>query len=152
MKLGEALTQRSQLLVRMKHARDRLKDSALVQEGEQPPEDPRQLLSEFEAMANELQSLIARINQTNLTTRLATGETLTEALARRDVLGLRIRAVRQVADVAAARQERYSQSEIRFVATVNVADLRKAGDDLARELRELDASMQETNWTTDLID
>ena len=149
MKLGEV---RSQLLVRMQQVRDRLKASALVQEGETPPEDPAQLLSEFDSMAGQLQDLIARINRTNLATRLASGETITDALARRDVLALRIGAVRQVADSAAEQQQRYSRSEIRVVATVSVGDLRRAGDDLARERRELDASIQETNWTTDLVD
>ena len=152
MKLGEALTLRSQLLVRMQQVRDRLKASALVQEGETPPEDPGQLLAEFDSMASQLQELIARINRTNLATRLASGETVTDALARRDVLALRIGAVRQVADSAADQQQRYSRSEIRVVATVNVGDLRRTGDDLARERRELDASIQETNWTTDLVD
>ncbi len=81
MKLGEALTLRSQLLTRIAQIRERLTASALVQEGEKPSEDPAALLSEFEAMAGELEALIAQINRTNLATQLPTGETLTDALA-----------------------------------------------------------------------
>jgi len=85
MKLGEALTMRSQLLARMQQLRERLKAAALVQEGEQPPEDPEQLLSEFDSMASELEGLITAINRTNLTTRLRSGQTLTEARQRTDL-------------------------------------------------------------------
>jgi len=152
MKLGEALTQRSLLLTRIAQIRERLKASALVQEGETPPEDPDALLDEFDAMAHELQDLIASINRTNLSTQLASGETLTAALARRDVLALRQGVVRQVADVAGERQQRYGRAEIRTLPTVDVGALRRQADELARERRELDTAIQETNWTTELAD
>jgi hypothetical protein len=152
MKLGEALTLRSQLLARIAQTRERLKNSALVQEGEKPPEDPEALLSEFEAMASDLERLIAQINRTNLATELASGQTLTEALARRDVLSLRQTVLRQVAEVAGERQQRYGRAEIRILATIDVGRLRKQADDLARERRELDAAIQETNWSTELVE
>jgi hypothetical protein len=152
MKLGEALTLRSQLLARIAQTRERLKNSALVQEGEKPPEDPEALLSEFEAMASDLERLIAQINRTNLATELPSGQTLTEALARRDVLSLRQTVLRQVAEVAGERQQRYGRAEIRILATIDVGALRKQADDLARERRELDAAIQETNWSTELVE
>jgi hypothetical protein len=68
--LGEALT-----------LRGRLKASALVQEGEQPPEDPASLLSEFDGLATQCERLVTQINHTNRATRLPDGATLTDALA-----------------------------------------------------------------------
>jgi hypothetical protein len=130
--------------------RERLKASALVQEGESPPEDPTALLAEFESMAGELESLIARINRTNLATQLPSGGTLTDALARRDILALRQTLLRQVADAAGERQQRYGLAEIRILPTVDVGELRRRADELARERRELDTAIQETNWTTEL--
>jgi hypothetical protein len=150
MKLGEALTLRSQLLARIGQVRERLKASALVQEGETPPEDPTALLAEFDSMAGDLQRLIANINRTNIATQLSTGETLTEALARRDILGLRQAVLRQVADVAGERQQRYGRAEIRILPTVDVGSLRQRADEYAQERRELDTLVQETNWTTEL--
>ena len=150
MKLGEALTLRSQLLARIGQVRERLKVSALVQEGETPPEDPTALLREFDSMAGDLQRLIANINRTNIATRLSTGETLTDALARRDILGLRQAVVRQVADVAGERQQRYGRAEIRILPTVDVGSLRRRADEYAQERRQLDTLIQETNWTTEL--
>ena len=69
--------------------RARLLVAAKVQEGEAPPEQPEVLLAEFEQAAEELRRLIARINRTNLTVVTAEGETLTDALARRDVQAVR---------------------------------------------------------------
>jgi hypothetical protein len=152
MKLGEALTLRSDMQKRMEQLRGRIKEAAVVQEGETPPEDPQALLDEFMRVADELEALIVRINRTNIVTQLPDGRTLTDALARRDVLTLRQAALRQVADVAGERQQRYGLAEIRTLPTVDVGALRAQADDLARERRELDAAVQETNWQTDLLD
>jgi hypothetical protein len=152
MKLGEALTLRSQLQTRIQQLRGRLQASALVQEGEQPPEDPASLLAEFDDLASQLERLVTRINHTNLATQLPDGTTLTDALARRDALTLRQTVIRQVADVAGERQQRYGRAEIRILPTVDVSALRRQADDLARERRELDGTIQETNWSTDLLE
>jgi uncharacterized protein DUF6847 len=152
MKLGEALTLRSQLQTRIQQLGGRLKASALVQEGEEPPEDPSSLLAEFDALATQLERLVRQINHTNLATKLPSGTTLTDALARRDALTLRQTMIRQVADVAGERQQRYGRAEIRILATVDVGALRRQADDLARERRELDGTIQVTNWSTDLLE
>jgi len=150
-KLGEALTLRSQLQVKFQQLRERLKASALVQEGEAPPEDPNMLLGELESVAAELENLIARINKTNLATSLGDGMTLTEALARRDHLAWLLGALHQVAETASVVQARYGKAELRMVRTVEVAKLRQRADDLAKERRVLDARIQEVNWLTELI-
>jgi hypothetical protein len=57
-----------------------------------------------------------------------------------------------VIDATTRAQARYSKSEIRMVRTVDVAALRRAADDAARERRELDAEIQQVNWTADMIE
>ncbi|MGH7189119.1 MAG: DIP1984 family protein, partial [Acetobacteraceae bacterium] len=89
MTLGEALTVRADMQRRLTELRTRLLATAKVQEGEAPPEQPDVLLAEFEQTAERLRTLIARINRTNLTITTTAGETITDALARRDVLALR---------------------------------------------------------------
>jgi hypothetical protein len=42
------------------------------------------------------------------------------------------------------------RTELRYVSTVNVAELQALIDRLARDYRELDARIQATNWLTDL--
>ncbi|MGH2514918.1 MAG: DIP1984 family protein, partial [Ktedonobacterales bacterium] len=78
--------------------------------------------------------------------------TLTEALARRDVLDIHRSILKTIADTASERLERYSLREIRRVTTVDVGALRRQIDDLARQRRELDTAIQAANWTTELIE
>ena len=49
MKLANALSQRSELQTRIRQLEVRLNNNAQVQEGEQPAEDPMELLKELEA-------------------------------------------------------------------------------------------------------
>jgi hypothetical protein len=150
MTLGEALTVRADLQQRLAELRARLLASAKVQEGEAPPEQPDVLLAEFEQTAERLRSLIARINRTNLTVTTAAGETLTDALARRDVLTLRYAVHRELAGAAAQQPERYSLREIKLQPTVDVAVLHRSVDELAREPRQLDVALQAANWANSL--
>jgi len=152
MKLGEALARRADLQKRLAQLAARLRESAVVQDGSEPPESPEELFGEVDRLADELEGLIAVINHTNSSTQLSSGVTLTEALARRDVLALRHGVLHQAAEAAAQAQARYGRSEIRLVRLIDVAALRGRLDDLARERRELDTEIQAHNWTVDLIE
>jgi hypothetical protein len=152
--LGEALNRRADLQKRIAQLEDRLRACVLVQEGEEPPEDPGELLAEIDESCAELERLIAQINHTNASARLPSGGTVTEALARRDVLTTRAGALRGAIREASDRGlfGRYSRSEIRMVRQVNVAELQKHVDQLAKTRRELETELQEHNWTTPLIE
>lgn len=152
MKLAEALVLRADLQKRIAQLRNRLTQSALVQEGEMPPEDPQALLLELNQLFAQLETLIIRVNITNLQTPFSDHESLTHALARRDILSMRHSAISSLADTAANRIDCYGRSEIRKVATVDVAVLRKQIDEIAHQLRELDTAIQAKNWTTNLIE
>ncbi len=150
MKLAEALVLRADVQKRIARMRDRLRQSALIQEGEQPPENPQELLVELDGLLLQLGELIARINRTNFQTRLPDGISVTDALAQRDVLTLRYSLITSLAETAAARIDRHGRAEIRKISTVNVAELRHLLDDIARQRRELDTAIQATNWTTEM--
>lgn len=152
MKLAEALALRADLQRRLQQMRTRLSQAALIQDGETPPEDPQALLGEAEGMITQLTAIVARINRTNLGATLPDGTSVTDALARRDTLTLWHSMVSAMADAAANRVNRYSRTEIKVVATVDVAALRRQADDLARQRRELDTAIQATNWTVDLLE
>ncbi len=151
-KLGEALARRGELQARMVEVRDRLRVVALVQEGGRPAEEPGPLLAELDQIATELEQLIAAINHTNSRAELQTGMRLTDALARRDVLGSLHGALKAVVDSTAQQQARYSRSEIPLVRTFDVAEVRARMDLLARERRELDVMIQNANWTIELME
>jgi Family of unknown function (DUF6847) len=157
--IGEALNRRSDLQKRIAQLQDRLSACVLAQEGEEPPESPDELLAEHEQRCNELQELIAKINHTNAGAKLATGETVTEGLARRDVIALRQGALRAAIKTATGGSfgaglglTRYSRSEIRMVRHVKVADLQSQLDTLAKQQRELDNRLQEHNWQATLME
>ena len=95
--------------------------------------------------------LIQRINKTNASARFQKSS-LTDALARRDVLRLREALYRELAQAASITQSRTSKSEVKFRSAVSVARIQKQADALAKEHRELDARIQESNWQIDLAD
>ena len=152
MKLAEALLLRADCQKRMEQLKSRLIGSAKLQEGEVPPENPQKLLAEVEAVADQLMDLIRRINRTNSTTTFVEGSTLADALAERDVLLLRRGIYNDLATFASVRQDRITRSEVKYIATVDVAETRKRADELAKNYRELDARIQELNWKTELVD
>ncbi len=152
MKLAEALVLRADVQKRITQLRARLQQSALIQEGEQPPEDPQALLTELDQLLNQLVELVLQINRTNIQTALNESTNLTAALALRDMLTLRYSIIDTVATTASNRIDRYGRSEIRKISTVDVPALRRQLDDIARERRELDTAIQSVNWTTDLVE
>lgn len=74
MKLAEALIERSDLQKRLSLLEGRLKRSSRVQEGDEPPESPRYLLTELDVLSKSLEDLIRRINRTNVLTAINSGK------------------------------------------------------------------------------
>ena len=154
MKLAEALALRADASRRAEQLRSRITASARYQEGEEPAEDAEALLAEAGVVLDELESLIRRINRTNSATPVGDG-TLTDALARRDILRLRHSLVTSAAEAAAGdgqRGFRQLRSELKMIPALPVAELRSQADDLARQLREVDTGIQRINWEADLLD
>ena len=149
MKLAEALQERADLNRRIEQLKYRLLDNALVQEGEEPAEDPNDLLEQLNADINSLEALIAQINLKNASVTVE-GKTLTELIAQRDMLNVRIDAYRQLISSASTPYERARNSEIRIISAVNVRELQKKSDAISKELRQLDNLIQSTNWTTEM--
>ena len=149
MKLAEALQERADLNRSIQQLESRLSANAITQEGEAPAEDPRDLLAQLDRSIDRLEELTAAINLANSRT-VHQGETLTQMIARRDALTLRLRILRDFADHASQTGRRARASEIRIVSTVNVKALQKELDNLSRELRLLDNTIQALNWSTDL--
>jgi hypothetical protein len=151
MKVAEALILRADLQKRIEQLKQRILNNVLVQEGDEPAEDPNQLLHELEQASVELVGLIQRINRTNVATELDSGITLADALAVRDNLNMRHIIYRDVAQAAVVKHNRISRSEVKFVSKVNVSEIQATADHLAKEHRELDAQIQAANWNTELL-
>jgi len=142
MKLAEALMRRKALKESIEQLKLRLTKVAKVQEGDTPAERPQELLTALEADLQELQTLIIRINRANLRATLPDGTTLMEGIATRDVLKLRRSLLEALANSALPLQDRFTRTELKYVPTVDVAELRQEVDRLSKAYRELDATLQ----------
>ena len=151
MKLAEALQERADLNRKLDELRRRLGNSVLTQEGEEPPEDPAALLRELDAALARLETLMAQINLTNCRTK-ADGMTLTELIAKKDALMLKLSAYRDLVYTAGQSTSRARGTEIRVKAVLKPSELQARVDETAKEVRRLDNLLQETNWKTKLIE
>ena len=152
MKLAEALILRSDTQKHLAQLKDRLILNAKVQQGDKPAEKPKELLAQFDRLATSLEALIERINRTNSQTVLPSGQTVTAALAARDVLIQRIHMFLALAKAATVTHDRYSKSEVKFIGTVDASEMQKEAERCSKEYRRLDTEIQESNWNTELVD
>lgn len=151
MKLAEALIARADLQKRIEQLKNRIQNSVMVQEGDKPVEDPVELLKELSMVISQLTSIIRRINLTNTSTAFDENLTIADALAERDGIWLKRSVLAGVIDTGTIRRDRYSNSEVRYVTTLDLNMLQKEVDSLSMKFRELDTKIQGLNWNVDLI-
>jgi hypothetical protein len=151
MKLSEALILRAENQRKIEQLRQRLIKVAKVQEEETPAEDPQTLLTELDTAIAELENLVKQINRTNSQTIFEENITISDALAKRDALKLKSSVYHSLIAEASDSYSRYSRSEIKYLSTVNVAEIQSQIDQMSKQYRELDTKIQASNWNTDLI-
>lgn len=149
MKLAEALQERADLKIRIRHLRDRLLANSTVQEGETTAENPNDLFKELHSCLRREEKLVAMINLRNCITRVD-NHSLTELIATRETLMEELSIKRDVLLSASQLSQRASSREIRILSNMNVRELQSDIDGLSMKLRELNNQIQSTNWTTDL--
>ncbi len=150
MKLAEALQERADLNRRIEQLNARLYRNSKVQQGRNPEEDPAELISELDGCISRLEYLIAKINICNCNTKTPDGKSITELIAKRDCMKLKIDAYRDLAGNASSLCDRVTRSEIVILSTVDVRALQKQIDAMSRELRCTDNMIQQLNWLTEL--
>jgi len=156
-KLAEALVERKGLQDRFTRLQARLAANAKVQEGDTPDEPPAALVEEARDILAEIKRLSMHINFTNLHTTLpgSTGAVnLMEAIAERDRLSQERKLLETLGSSARIEPNRgygVTRNEIKWRATVDVAEIQKEIDSVSQNYRQLDTRIQEANWLTDLI-
>ena len=151
MKLAEALAERAEAQRQYEQLHQRILRVARVQEGDEPAEDPEELLTEANKVLDRLDLLIRRINKTNTETKFDEKYSLTDAIAFRDMALKRRKLYSDLATKASTTQDRYTRTKLRYVSTVKVKDMQSRVDQLAKEYRELDTKIQRLNWEADLL-
>ena len=150
MKLAEALSIRKDLQKRIQQLEQRIKSNVKVQEDDEPLEDPNELMKELHSCLIQLEELIGRINLTNIKTKNAEGQSITQLMAKKDTLTLRIGILRNIYSEATNLFNRYSSSEIRQECVIDVKQLSKQIDDYSARLRKTDMEIQGLNFLTEL--
>ncbi|MDQ6568575.1 MAG: DIP1984 family protein [Haemophilus parahaemolyticus] len=150
MKLAEALIERADLQCRLEQLKQRLNQNAQYQEGEEPAESPEALLAEYRQAATKLEQLIVKINLANNRIQLESGQLMVEALAKRDRLKAEHNTLINLADAATQTFDRYSRSEIKTLAAIDVKNIRKQIDEIAKQHRQLDTQIQQANWLSEI--
>ena len=150
MKLAEALSIRKDLQKRIQQLEQRIKSNVKVQEDDEPLEDPNELMKELHSCLMQLEEIIGRINHTNINTKNAEGLSLTQMIAKKDTLTMRIGILRNIYSEATNLFNRYSSSEIRQECVIDVKQLSKQIDDYSARLRKTDMEIQALNFLTEL--
>lgn len=151
MKLAEALQERADLTRAIQQLNSRLINNVLIQEGESALEDPEELKQQLDQKISRLTYLINQINQTNCQTVIE-NQTLTEMIAQKDTLLLKIKVYQDVINNAGQITQRARGSEIKIKPTISIHRWQKELDKLYQEMRLLDNQLQASNWITDLIE
>lgn len=119
MKLAEALQERVDLTRAIQQLNNRLINNVLVQVGESPLENPEELKQQLDQKVIRLQYLINHINITNCQTVIE-NKTLTEMIAKKDALLLKIRVYQDVIVQAGQITQRARGSEIKIKPTIYI--------------------------------
>ena len=150
MKLAEALSLRKDLEKRISKLKDRLENVARIQVGDEPSENPEELMTELDRCLEQQERLIFSINVTNMEIFSEDGKTMTKLLAERDILNKRISILRNTFEHASGSANRYY--EVRTVSTIDVKPLRQKLDKYSQQYRLLDIKIQAMNFSNDLIE
>ena len=149
MKLAEMLNERKVVKEEIRKIKERLYLSAKVQEGDaRPAESPEELKIKLIILFEKLQTLIVKINRTNIKTQIE-GKSLMELIAERDKNIAIAEALHGLAGNATPRPERFSRNEIRYVPTVDIQEIRKEADSYSQMAREMDNKIQAANWNSE---
>lgn len=150
MKLAEALLLRRDLNNRLFQLRNEISSSVLVQEGDTLDRSITELFKEYDEINQQYSELVVAINRKNATASLADSALLLmEALEQREQLRRKHALLTQALDETKAAP-RMGRNEIRLVRTIDTKTLMEQLNTTAKQLRELDGKIQQTNWLVDL--
>ena len=159
MKLAEALVEKKNLSARIGELQTRYVAAAVIEEGSEPDETAEHLLVSLEAAFTLWEDLTVAINLTNnsIFVEGTIGPlTMMQALAHRDILKTKISNFSSIANSIRQRNSAHNRyfntTGPKMVVTegVDAKYFIKLGDDLSKELRELDLQIQAANWAHDL--
>jgi len=153
MKLAEALIERKAITLKIQDIQGRINSNMIVNVGDEPVENPEDLLKQLVDLVCELGNLIKRINETNNTALVENGDTITVSIVNRDMLNMRHKQLESIImQSSRINQSRYTKDDIKEICLLNVNEIRKEMDSISKSYRELDTLIQAANWGSNLVD
>lgn len=150
MKLAELLIERAELQRRIADLSKRMNRYATVQDGDEPPFEQNKVLNTVDQLHAQLESIIMKINHANNSTEFEDHASLADAIVQRDMFKSRRKIYSDLIDSAQIKEARYSKSEIRFVATIEVENVLRIADELSKSIRIIDSRIQAKNWEVEV--
>lgn len=153
MKLAQALIERKALKQKIATTQQRVVNNAVREVGTTQETDAASLFEANEKLRVEYANLIIRINNTNNSVTIESGETISEAIVKRDAAKDRLAALEQILSASLKRDNGF-RGEDRVVYESAFKDrlsIRSEIDKAAKFYRELDILIQSANWSNDLI-
>lgn len=163
MKLAEALQERKNLDTEIGELWGRLGENLYRPEDDAAPdEQPQAILAQIHSRLDRFEYLVTSINRTNVEAHIdeANEETIMEAIARRETLTRHVNGLKGALGLrggeihlrvnAIRGRSRTTKDDLKYVATMPIANIKLVYDKLAAELRKLDNDLQRANWAVDL--
>ena len=149
--LAEALLRKAVLKKELEVLEQRMSDSARIPFDEEPVDDYIILLSSYRNKEDELLDLSLRILATNNSTMFIDGETISQAIVRRDSLKRVVSMYNKLLSAAVGGSRGlFSSRDIKYRRVIDMDKVRTSMDSAAVQYRNLDVKLQQLNWNTEL--
>lgn len=143
MKIGEALSNRKDLLRQANEYAQRALNYAVMDRDNPTDENPMDYLLAANDALRQYENLSNQINAANIE------HGIMQMTAQRDRLRTISQHYKSLAQ-SGRNVPRYGREEIVYVPTFDVKEANRLGDELAAAARRLDIQIQETDWTVEI--
>ncbi|MDM1763217.1 DIP1984 family protein [Acinetobacter sichuanensis] len=151
MKVAEALLIKSDHQKKLTSLKQRININVLVKDGEEPSEDPNELIKQAFSISQDLQGIISNIYLTYARTKLSDGRSFINVINQRDDL-IEKQTILMQAIENSEQFNRCNISEVKWKKIISVARLQKQADEISMKIRELNMKIQEANWQIEMYD
>ena len=152
MLLAEALLRKAVLKKELDALEQRMGESARIPHDEEPVDDYTVLLISYREKESELLETSLRILATNNKTEIIEGETISQAIIRRDGLKRIVAMYNKLLNAAiGSNRGYYSSRDVKYKRVIDMDKVRSDMNSAAQQYRELDVKLQQLNWNTELL-
>lgn len=154
MRLAEALILRKYNKEQLESFQHEISSILFVAEGQEPEENIYEMLDSLAELTSKQIQLISDIEKTNALTEIEGIGSIAKALTIRQMLSQKQRIIN-----ALCESIQYGRSDRRIgigqgsdVQTISIVELKEISNEIGKSLRELEVKLQQTNWSTELVD